>query len=43
MVYSALFGTGYLLYGNLGLASACFAVFGISGVGLYRVLSKVSF
>jgi len=43
VVYSALFGTGYLLYGNLGLASACFTVFLISVIGLYKLLPKVGF
>jgi len=43
VVYSALFGTGYLLYGNLAPASACFTVFLISVVGLYRLLPKVGF
>ena len=43
VVYSALFGTGYLLYGNPGLAFACFTVFLISVVGLYKVLPKVGF
>jgi SSS family solute:Na+ symporter len=43
VVYAALFGTGYLLYGNLGLAAACFTVFLISAVGLYKLLPKVGF
>jgi SSS family solute:Na+ symporter len=37
-VYSALFGTGSLLYGNTPQFFAWFAVFAISGVGMWRVL-----
>ncbi len=43
VVYSALFGTGYLLYGNLVPAAACFTVFVISAIGLYKLLPKVGF
>ncbi len=37
-VYSALFGTGSFLYGNSGLASVWFAIFALSGLGLWRIL-----
>ncbi len=43
VVYSALFGTGYLLYGNLVPAAACCTVFLISAIGLYKLLPKVGF
>jgi Na+/proline symporter len=43
VVYSALFATGYALYGNLPLAAACFTVSLISAVGLYKLLPKVGF
>ena len=42
-VYSALFGTGYLLYGSLPTALACFAVFVIASVSLLRLLPRVGF
>ncbi|MBI2797524.1 MAG: Na+:solute symporter [Gemmatimonadetes bacterium] len=35
-VYSALFGTGNLLYGHLGQAAVCLAVFAASSYGLLR-------
>jgi hypothetical protein len=36
MVYGALFGIGYLLYGDLALALVLFTVSGIAGLLLYR-------
>ena len=38
-VYSVLFGTGLLIYGNLGLGIALFVVAGISG---YRMIKRES-
>ena len=37
-VYSALFGTGSLLYGNQSIGIVWFVVFVISGLGLWRIL-----
>ena len=37
-VYSALFGTGSLLYGRMPQFYAWLAVFVISGLGMWRVL-----
>ena len=37
-VYSALFGTGSLLYGNTPQFLAWLVVFAISGFGMWRVL-----
>ena len=42
-VYAALFGTGYLLYGNVGPAIACAVVFFLAGWQLARVLPRVGF
>jgi hypothetical protein len=40
-VYGALFGTGFILYGNLGLGLACLAVAAVAMAGIFRVLPKV--
>ena len=37
-VYSALFGTGSFLYGNQSIGMVWFAVFVVSGLGLWRIL-----
>jgi solute:Na+ symporter, SSS family len=37
-VYSALFGTGSFLYGNIGIALFWLAAFAVSGLGLARIL-----
>jgi hypothetical protein len=37
-VYSALFGTGSLLYGNQSIASVWIGIFVVSGLGLWRIL-----
>ncbi len=42
-VYSALFGTGYFLYGERLLAMACFAVLAVAIMGLFRTLPRVGF
>ena len=42
-VYAALFGTGYLLYGQLALGALAFAVTVIAAVGLFRALPQVGF
>ncbi len=43
VVYSALFGTGYLLYGNPGPGAVCLVVAALAAVGLFRVLPRVGF
>jgi SSS family solute:Na+ symporter len=40
-VYSALFGTGALLYGNTAQGAVCLTVAAGAGVGLARVVSKI--
>ena len=40
-VYGALFGIGYILYGNVGLGLACLGLAGAAMVGVFRVLPKV--
>jgi SSS family solute:Na+ symporter len=42
-VYSALFGTGFLLYGRIIPGIACLAAVVVSGVALFRALPKVHF
>ncbi len=42
-VYSALFGTGYFLYGERVLAAACFAVLAVAVASLFRTLPRVGF
>ena len=41
VVYGALFGTGYALYGRGGLASLCLAVAAVAAIGLMRVFPRV--
>ena len=43
VVYSALFGTGYLLYGNAVPGLACLGVAALAAAGLFRVLPRVGF
>jgi SSS family solute:Na+ symporter len=40
-VYGALFGTGFILYGNVGLGVACIMVAGAAMAGLFRVLPRI--
>ena len=40
-VYNALFGTGFLLFGNLALGLACLAVAFAAMAGIFRVLHRV--
>ena len=40
-VYGALFGTGFILYGNLAMGLACLAMAGVAMAGIFRVLPKV--
>ena len=40
-VYSALFGIGYILYGNVGLGLACLGLAGAAMAGIFRVLPKI--
>ncbi len=42
-VYSALFGTGYFLYGERALAAVCFSVLAVAIMGLFRTLPQVGF
>ena len=41
VVYGALFGTGYALYGRAGLAALCFAAAAAAALGLMRVFPRV--
>jgi len=43
VVYSALFGTGYVLYGRSGIGVVCLAVAAVCGIGLFRTLPRVGF
>jgi len=40
-VYSALFGTGFLLFGSFALGAACLAVAALAMAGIFRVLPRV--
>ena len=40
-VYGALFGTGFILYGRLGVGLCCLALAGVGMAGIFRVLPKV--
>ena len=40
-IYGALFGTGFILYGNVGVGVACLAVAGGAMAGIFRVLPRV--
>jgi hypothetical protein len=42
-VYSALFGTGFLLYGRVVPGIACIGVVVVSGIALFRALPRVHF
>jgi SSS family solute:Na+ symporter len=41
-IYGALFGTGYALYGQVGLAAACLSIAAAAGLGLARTLPRIS-
>ena len=41
VVYGALFGTGYALYGRGGLATACLGTAAVAAVALMRTLPRV--
>jgi hypothetical protein len=43
MVWSAIFGAGYLLYGSCGLGSALSLVAAAAGWGLMKLVPKMSF
>ena len=43
VIYAALFGTGYLLYGNTLPAIVCLVVAGAAAWGLFRTLPRVGF
>jgi Na+/proline symporter len=40
-VYSALFGAGNLIYGRSGMGAICVVAAGVSGLVLYRVISRM--
>ncbi|NNM06624.1 MAG: Na+:solute symporter [Gemmatimonadetes bacterium] len=40
-IYGALFGIGFILYGNVGLGIGCLILAGSAMAGLFRVLPKV--
>lgn len=43
IVYAALFGTGYLLYGQRGIGAVCLVVSAIAAVALFRLLPRLGF
>ena len=43
VIYGALFGTGYFVYGRSGPGLACAALAAVAGWGLFRALPKVGF
>jgi len=43
MVYAALFGTGYLLYGNVALGLIVLLVAVVAGWGVMKLLPRVGF
>ena len=43
MVYGALFGTGFLLYGQLVLGAVALVVAVAAGWGVFRILPRVGF
>jgi Na+/proline symporter len=40
-VYGALFGTGFILYGSLGVGASCLLLAGLAMAGIFRVLPRV--
>jgi Na+/proline symporter len=43
VVYAALFGTGYVLYGQMGLGSLFLVASALAALGLFRTLPRVGF
>jgi Na+/proline symporter len=43
LVYGALFGTGFLIYGNTAWGLTCVAIVALAGIGLFRTLPRVGF
>ena len=43
VVYAALFGTGYVLYGQTGLGSLFLGTSALAAAGLFRTLPRVGF
>jgi hypothetical protein len=43
VVYGALFGTGYVLYGDAGIGLVCIVAAAVAGVALFRALPRVGF
>jgi SSS family solute:Na+ symporter len=43
MIYGALFGTGYFIYGSIGVGLICVAIVVAAGFALFNTLPKVGF
>ena len=43
VIYAALFGTGYLLYGKPVTAIVCLAAAAVAAGGLFRAMRRVGF
>jgi Na+/proline symporter len=43
VVYAALFGTGFALYGRADIATACFTIVAVAAMALFRKLPQVGF
>jgi SSS family solute:Na+ symporter len=43
MIYGALFGTGYFIYGSIGIGLICAALVIVAGFALFNTLPKVGF
>ena len=43
VIYTALFGTGFVLYGDVGWGIVCYAVCATGAWGLFRTIPKISF
>jgi hypothetical protein len=41
VIYGALLGTGYALYGRVGLALSCIGVAAVAAAGLFKTLPRV--
>lgn len=41
VIYGALFGTGYALYGSTGLAVFCLSVAAVASLGLFKTLPRI--
>jgi hypothetical protein len=43
MIYGALFGTGYFIYGSIGIGTFCAVIVVVAGFALFNTLPKVGF